>query len=244
MLHLAIYILILLFACYFQAITGFGQGLIIAPVVLVLFSKYSALSTLMIIGLGLNAYMAIKVKAKNDISLIKVLFIGCLIGLPLGLIILKAVSLASLQIIVGCTSITAVLLFVFTKVRIPKSKTYLALAGVASGAMQTATGLAGPPVVVVLNAQSTPKQIMRKALPTYFLAVGIVGALIYLFSGVFTINGVIIGLLSLPFVILAGYFGNRHGHNLPEKYYRFLVVVGVLSTGFYVIYQGLSKIIY
>jgi len=238
-MHVLIFLMVALVASYFQGITGFGQGLIAAPLALVLFGKYEALSIMLIAGLFLNSYLLITINEKLDRSLLKILVIGASSGLLLGLVAVRYTPLKVEQIIAGTMSIIAATLLVFSHFKIAKDKTNSLLVGSLSGFLQTSIGLSGPPVVLLLNAQNTPKQIMRKLLPAFFLFLGLAGSLLYGAAGFLRLKGLEIGLLSGPCVLIGGYIGNKQSHMFSQNTYRLITLIAVVLTGLLAISQGL-----
>lgn len=240
-MEIIIFLLVIFIASYFQGTTGFGQGLIAAPLAFVLFDKASALSVLVVIGLVLNLFLVNKVSEPLDTVTLKPIALGSILGLPLGLFIAHFAHLGTLQIIAGSLSITFSLLFVFYHAKLSKNIGYGLLAGGISGFMQTSTTLSGPPVVLVLTAQNVPKRVMRKLLPSYFLALQLISAALFLITGLLSIKGFMIGLAASPMVLLGGYAGNRYAHVLSETAYRLATLGAVFVTGLIAIHNGLNQ---
>jgi uncharacterized membrane protein YfcA len=54
---LLVFVAVIMLASFFQGLTGFGQGIISAPVAFVLFDKATALSALISAGIVINVYL-------------------------------------------------------------------------------------------------------------------------------------------------------------------------------------------
>src|SRR5512146_706705 len=235
-----IFVSVILAASYFQGITGFGQGLIAAPVAFVLFDKSTALTMLVVAGIILNWYLAATVKARLHLKTLYILLAGGVLGLPVGLMIARAISLSALQLAVGSISIVSASVLLLYKVRLRRRPAYSLAAGFASGILQTSTALSGPPVILLLAEENTAKQTMRKLLPAYFLIMGVVAAGMFVPADLLSGKGIIIGLIAAPLVIYGGYVGNNETRKIHQKFYRLLVMCAVLATGLLAVYEGLQ----
>lgn len=80
---------------------------------------------------------------------------------------------------------------------------------------------------------------MRKLLSTFFMIMGLAGAVLYGISGLLRIEGVGIGLLASPLVLLGGFMGNRYSHKISQSTYRFITLAAVVLTGILAIFQGI-----
>lgn len=154
--NIVIFLFVILIASYFKGITGFGQALIATPLALILFGKYVALSSILVVGLVLGGYLAFRVKEKLDWQSLRALLAGAAIGLPVGLVVIHLVSLSVLQVAAGATAIVSALLLVFSRFKINQSIGVTLFAGSLSGFLQTSTSMSGPPVVLLLNAKTPP----------------------------------------------------------------------------------------
>lgn len=243
MVDILIFLLIVLLASYFQSITGFGQGLIAAPITFVLFDKGLAITTLIVVGIIINLYLMMTVKTRLRIGMLFLLLAGAVPGLPLGLIIISSISLPALQLSVGVISVASAAVLILYKIKIRKRPFYSVIAGFFSGVLQTSTALSGPPVILLLAEENVAKQTIRKLLPTYFFIMGIIAAFLFIPAGLLENKGILIGILAAPIVILGGYLGNDEARRIKQKTYRILVMFAVLLTGLVAIYEGLRGLL-
>lgn len=243
-MDILIFVFVVLAASYFHGITGFGQGLIAAPVAFVLFDKSTALTVLIVTGIILNGYLAVTIKARLLLRTLCILLAGSVVGLPIGLMVARSVSLSALQLAVGIISVVSVLALLFYKVRLHRRPAYSLVAGFVSGILQTSTALSGPPVILLLAEENTAKQTMRKLLPAYFLIMGVMAAGLFIPAGLLGGRGIIIGFIAAPLVIYGGYVGNDETRKIHQKFYRRLVMCSVLATGLLAVCEGLRHYIH
>lgn len=240
MAEILIFALIILLASYFQSIAGFGQGLIAAPIAFVLFDKGTALTALIIVGIVLNLYLMVTIKIRLRPGMLFLLLAGAVPGLPLGLLVVRSISMPALQIGVGVVSVLSAIILVTYKFKVRKRPLYSLVAGFFSGILQTSTALSGPPVILLLAEENVAKQTIRKLLPTYFFIMGVIAAFLFIPAGLLEEKGILLGLAVAPIVILGGHLGNDEARRIKQKAYRRLVMITVLATGLVAIYEGLN----
>lgn len=234
------FLIINLFASFFQGITGFGSALIASPLSLLVLDKFIVVSSLSIIGLVLNAFLFWKIKQPINLKLLIPLCLASVIGMPFGIWILKTVPINLIQIIAGSLAILFTLIIFFTKISLPQNKIFISAAGLFSGLLQTSISMSGPPAVMLLASISVEKNQMRKTLAAFFLWMNLISLPFFIFSKTISFQSVSFGLYTLPFVFLGAYLGNKVVEKIPQKSFRLLVLATICLTGFLSIYSALS----
>lgn len=80
---------------------------------------------------------------------------------------------------------------------------------------------------------------MRKILAVYFLALSVITIPVFIASGVFTTQGAIYGISTLPFIYLGAHLGNKIADKVPQRYYKFIALGTVIAAGLFAIHSGL-----
>ena len=238
-MDILIFVSIVVLASFFQGVTGFGQGLITAPVAFVLFDKATALTALIVAGIVINLYLIVTIRSRLHVGTLLLLLLGAAPGLPIGIMIARSVSLPALQLGVGIVSIASAVILMSYKLKVRRRSSYSVTAGFFSGILQTSTSLAGPPVVLLLAEENTAKQTMRKLLPVYFFIMGLIAAAMFLPAHLLDAKGMVLGLIALPLIIYGGHAGSDEARRIKQKRYRLLVMTSVLATGMVAVYEGL-----
>lgn len=236
------FFLINAFAGLFQGIIGFGQGLIAVPLSLLITDKSTVLTAMMIMGAFLNILLVTKIKHPLDKNNFWPLVISGFVGMPIGLYFLNIMSSGVMKIIVGLLSIFFTILMLLMKIRLNTAKRSVFIAGFLSGILQTSIGMPGPPVVILFTGSNLKKNNLRKILASYFFILSIVTIPLFMVSGVFKLQGVYYGIGALPFIYLGGHFGNKFAHLIPQKSYKLIALVTVLTTGLVAVNSGLKEI--
>ena len=136
LMNLYFFLVIMLLACFYQGLTGFGAALIATPLSLLVLDKFTVVTSLIVIGLALNAFLSWKIKQSLNLTLLQPLCLASVIGMPFGIWILNAVSINLIKIIAGSLALLSMLIISFTKISLPRTKFLMAIDGGKNGTMQ------------------------------------------------------------------------------------------------------------
>jgi uncharacterized protein len=133
---------------------------------------------------------------------------------------------------VGAIVVFSALLLV-RDVRLPGANTRWGtlVAGSASGALSTSTGLAGPPIVLLLASRGLPKHEFRGTSALYFLPISVAGLAVLAFRGLVDASEVPLGLLLIPAAIAGKAVGTALLGHVSERAFRAITLGLVILTG-------------
>jgi uncharacterized membrane protein YfcA len=237
---LLLFVILMFLASLLQAIVGFGSALVAVPLALLFLPKETVVSSMFMMGLSLNGFLSVRIRAPISPRPVVILFLASLFGLPVGLSILRAIPMDTMQVFVGCLVVLFTVLLQWGKLRLPPNGLLTALAGFLSGVLNTSTSMSGPPVLILLAGQGLPKDQLRRTLVSFFFVSGLVAAFTLALSGVMTLQRVSYGVAAIPFVFLAGYVGDRISTRLAEGPFRVLALTVLFLAGVYSVVSGLS----
>ncbi|MFO7280279.1 MAG: sulfite exporter TauE/SafE family protein [Thermoanaerobacterales bacterium] len=147
-----------------QGSVGFGANLLAAPVLAVV--EPDALpSTLMLLVLPLAGGMLRRERHGVDRSAVAWLMAGRLPGTVVGAAVVAVVSARTLSVLAGVAVLVAVATSV-VRTDLPVTRATTLAAGVASGAMGTATSIGGPPLALLFQHHAGP--VLRATLAAVF----------------------------------------------------------------------------
>jgi uncharacterized membrane protein YfcA len=227
-------------ACLLQAIVGFGSGLIAIPLSLIYLDKETVVSSMLIVGIALNGLLVGRIRQPISYRLVIILFLPSLAGMPVGVWVLKTMPMNLMKILVGCLVVLFTFMLYFHKITFPKNNLLTPIAGFLSGLLKTSTTMAGPPVLILLAGQKLPKDEFRKTLVSFFLAMGLVSIALFIVNRIMTLQRASFGLVSIPFVVLAGLLGNRIAAKVPQRPFELLALATAFVAGIYNIFSGLT----
>jgi uncharacterized membrane protein YfcA len=154
-----------------QTSTGFGFAMLSAPVLTALLGPQAAVSTIVATGTVVDLLVMLAERRRPRPAWRDVLVIGlwCLPGIVVGAVALRTLPATALQLLVAAAVLVGVAhrVWLFRRERpVPVADRWWlpASAGLASGALSTATTLGGPPVVLYLLGRGYPPGRTRDTL--------------------------------------------------------------------------------
>ena len=228
--------LVALFAALLAGIvtglTGFGLALISTPILLFVYEPRTVVVLTAIFSIFINAAVVWDSwhEARRRLSL--ALFVPALLGIVVGAELLGVIDPDYVRLGVGLIVIFSAMLLV-RDVRLPGADTRWGtlVAGSASGALTTSTGLAGPPIVLLLASRGLPKHEFRGTSALYFLPISIAGLAVLAFRGLVDSSEVPLGLLLVPAAIVGKAVGTALLKHVSEKAFRAVTLGLVILTG-------------
>lgn len=205
-----------------QAITGFGSTLVAVPLLALVTDPIAAVVAATAVSLVLTSGAAWHERGYADTPVVRTLTVAGVIGMPIGLVLLEVADESQLEAWIAAAMVVMVLLMV-SGLRIgPRS---VSIAGLASGALLTSTGMNGPPLVMAL-VDRDPRRY-RATLQAVFAGQDAVAVAAFLLLGhvdrqatVLTLGGVV----GLP---LGWRLGDAVFRRIPAPRLRPLVTAGL-----------------
>lgn len=232
-----VYVLIISFiATLFRSTFGFGESLIAVP----LFSLFISLDEAVPLSVLMSILVAFTVVVQDHRQVhfksAKWLIVFTSLGIPLGVLVLVYGNQMMVKIILGFLIILYSTYSLSGRIQLgePKeSRWWLFVCGVLSGVLGGAYGLNGPPLVIYGNKMRWSATQFRATLQAYFLPVGVISMLGYLFKGL--VNEVVLNyfLCSIPVVVPAIFIGRYLNKKLKgDSFYKYayagLIVIGIV----------------
>ncbi len=239
-MELLYFLLVILTASVLQAITGFGGALIAAPLLLLMVDKTTSVVSLAFVSIAINIVLLVTIKKQIDKKTFYDLFLPSLVGLPIGMLVLKNLSTPYLQILVGGLSLIFAFLLFSKSFAVESSKAKRMFAGLFSGILRTSVGLNSPPIVLLLARENTDKDEMRKTLAFIFLMMSIVSVFMFFFAGYLTVEVWRYGLLSIPVALLGGWVGSLISKRVSQKDFIWSVFVLIFISIILSVYSWLK----
>jgi uncharacterized membrane protein YfcA len=237
---LVLFVMVMFVACVVQGILGFGSALVAVPLALILLPKEAVVSSMILVGLSLNGFLSVRIKERISYRPVLILFFASLFGMPLGVWVLRAIPLETMQVFVGCLVVVFTILVQWGRLKLRQNALPTGIAGFFSGLLDTSTSMSAPPVLILLAGQGLPKDQLRRTLVSFFFVSDLVAALMLVASGVMTPQTASYGVAAIPFAFLGGYVGDRFSTRLPERPFRVLALAVLFLAGAYSVVSGLA----
>lgn len=213
-------------------ISGFGYGLVAAPLLLVVGVPLPSIVVLNL-GLGIVTRGLAAWRLRRDVSRNAAFLIaGSVPGYALGTALLSGVDGNVLEVATGVVVIVLALLSLLRResafVPGPRS---LVVTGVAGGTLGASTSLNGVvPALVLSQARLSNRQFIAD-LGVYFVGSSVVGLVAVTLAGISAPNAWLLFAVSVPLSVAANQLGLTLGTRLPPKVFRALTIVVVICAG-------------
>lgn len=225
---------ILFLATVIRSALGFGEALVAVPLLALIMPVEVAAPVAVLVSITVALIAIVQDWRKIHMRSAGWLVLSTLLGIPLGLAMLKAVAESRVKLIL------AVVIIAFSlhglrggKHGELKTDRFAWLFGFSAGVLGGAYGMNGPPLAIYGSLRGWSPQHFRATLQGYFFPASLVGMWGYAMAGLWTpaVNKYYVS--SLPFVIVAALAGrevNRRmdGHRFLLYVYGGLIVIGAI----------------
>ena len=209
-----------------RGFSGFGTAMVFIPIAGQVLSPIATLTVLFVmdlIGPIPNIPRALRDGQLVDVSR---LFVGSLIGAPIGVYLLTLMSEDVFRLSGASFSLLLLVLLIFgVRYRGTLSKGLIYLTGSIGGLFGGAVGIPGPPVIMLYMASTLPPAVIRANNTLFLLVVDVLFFSIFWFKGLllthYILIGIIIAVPYLTFCILGAFLFNPR----REKIYRITAYV-------------------
>lgn len=229
-------LLVALFAALLAGVvtglTGFGIAMISTPMLLFVYEPRTVVVLTFFFSIFISAAVVWDSWHEAQRRLALTLLIPALFGIVVGTVILDAIDPVYIRLAVGAIVIFSALLLV-RDFKLPGANTGWGLlaAGSASGALSTSTGLAGPPIVLLLASRGLPKHEFRGTSALYFLPMSIAGLALLAVRGLVEAPEIPLGLALVPAAIAGKAIGTVLLKHVSENAFRAVTLGLVILTG-------------
>jgi uncharacterized protein len=213
-------------------LTGFGLALISTPILLFVYEPRTVIVLTAIFSVFISGAVVWDSWQVARKRLVIALLIPAIIGVVVGAEVLSVIDPDYVRLGVGVIVILSALLLV-RDVRLPGADTRwgVLVAGSASGALSTSTGLAGPPIVLLLASRGLPKHEFRGTSAMYFVPMSVVGLAVLALRGLVESGEILLGLLLIPAAIVGKAVGTALLKRVSERAFRGVTLGLVILTG-------------
>lgn len=225
----ALVIVAVAFSAFLRGMAGFGFALAAVPIVSLVLPPIEAvtIAVLLQVVVGLRDIFTLHGHVHKP-SLIR-LSLGSLVGTPLGILALTALSPDAARIWIAAAVLAGLTLLMRYKPAEPRPHGGLALiAGVASGAFSGLAAMPGPPAVAYYLGAGTNSVQTRASLLLFFFVAAVTATPGLMLAGAVTRDTLWLTLISVPALALGTWGGTEAFRRLDNAQYR-KVAIGVMA---------------
>ncbi len=234
-----IWVMIIIFSCaYIQTIAGFAFSLISVPAFLLCgFSLPDAVALTMVSSACQKTMLVWHCRKSTDWKTLFMIIPWAVLGLIIGVLVLKIMSSASPDIIkqvFGVIIIFVIILKFIVRVK-PREKLPVAsgfIVSFISGILHGFANIGGPPLVFWVLAHKWPKDRLRSFIPSFIILLLPVQIVFMLIAfGVGVLSQALVGIYYIPLILLAFFLGNISSNWLSIHRVRLIITLLLLMTG-------------
>ena len=227
-----------------QGCTGFGCALVAAPCLLMYFEPTFVVAVITLMSLVNTSLVSFQARRHVLPRLVGPLALGGVVGSPVGITLLVVLNPDWLKVGVAAfvVAFALVLLSGWSK-PIPNPKWSLLPIGLVSGILGGTTGISGPPVILFLANQGTPKEVFRGNIACYFTMVSCMAISVLTYKGLVGPEVLLKAGIFLPAMLAGTYLGVKLSHHVSEGHFRKGVVIGVGAMGLMLLATSLRAVL-
>jgi uncharacterized membrane protein YfcA len=215
-----------------KGFTGFGLAMISTPVLLFAYEPRTVVVLTAVFSIFINAAVVWDSWQEARGRLALGLFVPALFGVVVGTVVLGAIDQVYIRLGAGAIVVFSALLLV-RDFNLPGANTGWGplVAGSTSGALSTSTGLAAPPIVLLMASRALPKHEFRATSTLYFLPMSIARLVVLAVRGLVEAPEVALGPVLIPAAIAGKAIGTILLRHVSENTFRAVTLGLVILTG-------------
>lgn len=224
------------FGCMMRAFSGFGAGLLMAPVFSLVLPPTDVVVIVLLLNLLTTIQMLPGALSRVDWPLVIRIFLPSLLGLPVGLAMLHLVDAAVMRRLVGTVvALAALLMLGGWYYRGRRGKLQDSITGALSGFMTAIGGIGGPPVILyLLSIPNIAPSVLRAVFLVFFSLVQIATLVPLAAVGHVGMQQAVYILVLLPVAVVASLVGaalHKWAMGKPQERFRQACLTLLLSIG-------------
>jgi uncharacterized protein len=216
---------VILAAAFVRGYSGFGYSAIVITASSLVTAPLNFVAVVVLLEFAMSAQAWKGAAAHIDWRRVGYLVAGAVIGLPLGLWALTAISENAARAVIAAyvLAMCTVLIAGWHMRQEVKGPANLAM-GIISG-VANAPGMAGLPVVAFFAAQPMTPQVFRATLIAYFPILDLYSGPVYWYYGLVNLDTLWAVVMALPLTILGNWLGGRHFLGTPPQDFRRMAIL-------------------
>jgi uncharacterized protein len=206
---------------FLQGCIGFGIAMAAVPLMLLVMPAMDVVPLIAWISLANTSTMTWVLRRQVRPRMVLPLAAGCLIGVPIGVQILDAFDGPGLKAAIGALLVAlSAVLFAGWSRPVRNEGAGLWSVGLLSGMMSGSTGIGGPPVVLFLSNQDTPRDVFRANIIAYFLLLCLISITVFTLRGAYDRESAGLLAVCIPAVLAGTWGGALLATRIPQELFR------------------------
>lgn len=202
------------------------------PLLLLVYDPATVIPVNAALAIFTTATIAFDARREVELKAIGLLLPFSLLGLVLGVEVLRAANPDHIRVAVGVVVVVSALLL-FRGARLPGtgSRWGDGVAGGTSGLLATSVGISGPPVILLLASRGLPKRAFRANLALYFVFTSFASLVALYLRGLVEPSHLLLAVVLVPATFAGKVAGTALLDRFSERAFRSLTLALILATG-------------
>jgi uncharacterized membrane protein YfcA len=231
--------LVLFLATVIRSAFGFGEALVAVPLLALVVPVEVAAPVAVLVSITVAFIAVVQDWRQIQVRSAGWLVLSTVLGIPLGLVLLKAVAEPIVKAVLATVIIAFSIYSLRNRTRHQLNNDRFAwLFGFSAGILGGAYGMNGPPLVIYGSLRRWSPQQFRATLQGYFLPASLLGMYGYWLAGLWTAAVSRFYLFSLPVVIVAIVIGRVINQRMNARQFVSYVHMGLIAIGAILLLQA------
>lgn len=231
------------FAFFVRGVAGFGNALILAPILILIVSPKPVVVINLLLGIVSNGVLLPYAFRNMNRRVVMIMAACSLLGIPLGTWIIKVIASSDLKVLIGGLTVFFALLLLFgLTTRFRRERLAAGVSGFLSGVLSSATSLGGPPAVLFMHNQDWGKDVIHSTLTVFFFFGCCFSLAALAVSGIVDADTMVTAVSFIPAVLIGLGLGMIAFFRIHPDFFRRLSMVVIVVTGIMGILSGLDVI--
>lgn len=214
-----------------RGFSGFGTGLIMAPIVASFYGPTASLIILVVMDSWPAFIPAIKARKQARWSEILPMLVGFVMIVPLGVMFVKHGNPLVLRWFITLLILIVVpILWSGWHYRGPRNPLVSGAIGGLCGFLGGSVQIPGPPAIIYWMSSSLPKEVIRASILAMFVVTEFVSIAAYYMGGLFSWRLFLMGVSASPVFFAGIMLGSRIFHLASEQTYRRIAFILILIS--------------
>lgn len=227
-----------------QGCAGFGLGLTVAPCLMLVLAPAVAVPTVLTLSIVNSLLVTLHAHRHLHRPTLIPLVIGGTVGTPIGIQILRLADANLIKVSAGIfvVFVAGAMIAGWSRPLRNPGRALIPV-GILSGILGGSTSMGGPPVVLFLANQDTPKESFRASLISYFFFASCFAVLLQAAAGMYTRQVAMQSAAFIPPLLFGTFCGVALAQHVPEQAFRRAVLIGVACMGVVLLVSSLRALL-
>lgn len=223
---------VVLAAGFLRGFTGFGFALMAVPALALVLEPAAAVPAALVLQTLAGVQLLPKVWRHVDWRSMRPLLAGAAVGAPFGIYVLSQVPAAAMRAAIGVAVLAAVyVLWRGARLKAQPPAGVTLAVGLASGVLNGATAMGGPPVIALYLALPSGVAVGRASLLVFFFFGSLAAVALAALAGLIRVETLVFVALMIPAMTAGNLLGDRLFDLAGAAHYRRVALVVLLATG-------------